>query len=201
VAAEPATVRGRPHGRIGYVFPTVVVRESSEYVALFQPRGTICKSMGGPRGGPGGRYLLEWDGTHHDVVFELETIHVHVPGDPFWVIRRWESAAYVGWYINLAAPWTRTSIGFDTEDHKLDITVADDMSAWRWKDEDGLAWMVDRGRYSPEQAATIRANGLVAVERMERREPPFHGDWSELKPDPSWGVPELAHAWDDVATR
>jgi hypothetical protein len=196
-----ATVRGRPQGRIGYVFPTVVIHDSPDLIALFQPRGTICKSMGGPRGGPGGRYLLEWDGTYRDEVFELNTIHVYVPGDPFWVIRRWEDTAYVGWYINLAAPWVRTSIGFDTEDHKLDIGVADDMSSWRWKDEDGLAWMVDQGRYTAEKAIQIREAGHAAISRMERRERPFHDDWSDLHPDPSWTTPEIAVGWNDVATR
>lgn len=123
------TVRGRPHRGIGYTFPAIVISDTRELIALFQPSGTICKAMGGPRGGPGGRYLLEWDGTHKDVVFSLNTVHVHVPGDGYWVVRQWNGTAHVGWFVNLAAPWTRTPIGFDTLDHKLDIEVADDLSA------------------------------------------------------------------------
>jgi hypothetical protein len=37
------------------------------------------------------------------------------------------------------------------------VAVADDLAAWRWKDEDGLAWMMERGLYSPEKAESIRA--------------------------------------------
>jgi hypothetical protein len=118
---------------------------------------TSCSSGAGS--GPEGRYLLEWDGTYRDVVFSLSTVHAQVPGDGYWVVRQWNGARHIGWLINLAAPWTRTPIGFDTLDHKLDIEVADDLSGWRWKDEDGLAWMIERGLYSPEKGEEIRAAG------------------------------------------
>jgi hypothetical protein len=113
---------------IGYTFPTIVLRDELDVVALFQPAGTVCKRAGGPRGGPRGRHLSSWDGTHEDVVFERNTVHVHVAGDGFWLIREWDGAGYTGWYINLASPWRRTPIGFDTLDHKLDIEVTDDLS-------------------------------------------------------------------------
>lgn len=193
------TVRGRPDRGVGYTWPAIVIRDGPEMIALFQPSGTVCKAMGGPRGGPGGRYLLEWDGTYRDVVFSLSTVHAHVPGDGYWVVRQWNGARHIGWLINLAAPWTRTPIGFDTLDHKLDIEVADDLSGWRWKDEDGLAWMIERGLYSPEKGEEIRAAGAAAVARMEARQPPFHDDWSTLVPDPNWPVPELAATWNTVA--
>jgi uncharacterized protein DUF402 len=141
-------IRSCPGGEIGYCFPAIVLRDTPAIVALFQPAGTVCKTRGGPRGGPGGRHLLEWDGTHRDVEFTRSTVHVHVPGDSFWVIREWDGDACVGWYINLSAPWVRTQVGFDTEDHTLDIEVADDMSAWWWKDEDGLARMIEHQPYS-----------------------------------------------------
>jgi hypothetical protein len=167
-------------------------------IALFQPAGTVCRHRGGRRGGPEDRYLVTWDGTFEDVVFRLNTVHVHVPGDAFWVIRQWNGDRNTGWYINLAAPWRRTSIGFDHEDHALDINVANDLSYWSWKDEDGLAWMIERGLYSSEKGVKVRAAGAAAVARMEARQPPFHDDWSTLVPDPHWPVPQLAVAWNAV---
>lgn len=189
-------MRGRPRGGIGYTFPAVVVCDRPDLIVLFQPPGTVCKRVGRPRGGPGWRYLLTRDGTFDDVVFEGTAAHAHVPGDDFWVIRGWDGSDYFGWYINLSAPWTRTPMGFDEEHHKLDIEVEDDLSSWRWKDEDGLAWMIQRGLYSHEKGGAIRAAGEAAVARMEARQVPFHADWSDLLPDLAWPIPKLADEWD-----
>jgi hypothetical protein len=190
------TVRSRPGGAIGYCFPAVVVADEASRTVLFQPVGTVCKCRGGSRGGPQGRSLLEWDGTHRDIAVGRTTVHVHLAGDPFWVIRGWDRGAPTGWYINLAAPWTRFALGFDTEDHTLDVVVADDRSSWRWKDEDELAWMVQRGAYSAEHADAIRRNGEAAIARLERREAPFDdGSWSALSIDVKWPRPSLPAAW------
>jgi hypothetical protein len=73
-------------------------------------------------------------------------------------------------------------------DHKLDIEVADDLSTWRWKDEDDLSWMIQRGLYSPEKGWAIRTAGWAAIARMEARQAPFQKDWSGMEPDSSWTV-------------
>jgi predicted RNA-binding protein associated with RNAse of E/G family len=75
------------------------------------------------------------------------------------VIRRWTGTRFEGWYINLAAPWRRTGIGFDTLDQILDVGVADDPSSWRWKDEDELAWAVQTGRCTRREAEDIKHHG------------------------------------------
>ena len=149
-------VRSRPIGKVGYTFPAIVVRDSPDLIALFQPAGTTCKRRTGERGGPKGRNMVAWDGSYEDVIPEISTIHVWVPGDAYWVIRHWNGDAFDGWYINLADPWQRTAIGFDTLDHLLDVVVAPDRASWRWKDEDELAWAVQRAQYAPEQAKEIR---------------------------------------------
>jgi uncharacterized protein DUF402 len=190
-------VRSWPAGVIGYCFPAIVVADDASRTALFQPAGTVCKRRGGARGGPQGRSLLEWDGTHRDVAVARTTVHLHLAGDPFWVIRGWDDCGPAGWYINLATSWTRFALGFDTEDHALDVVVADDRSSWRWKDEDELAWLVQRGAYSDEQADAIRRNGEAAVAHLERREPPFDDEsWSSLSVDTAWPRPSFAQGWD-----
>ncbi len=189
-------VRSRPGGDVGYCFPAIVVDDEPSRTVLFQPAGSVCKQRTGSRGGPKGRNLLEWDGSYRDVGFPHTTVHVQMAGDPFWVIRRWENGSIVGWYINLATPWIRSAPGFDTEDHVLDVVVADDRSSWSWKDEDELAWMVERGSYSQERAAEIWRNGEAAIDRLERREPPFDdATWSGLVIDPAGPVPLLPEGW------
>jgi hypothetical protein len=189
-------VRSRPDGDVGYCFPATVVADESARSVLFQPAGSVCMRRSGPRGGPQGRNLIDWDGSYRDVIVERSTVHMQLAGDPFWVIRGWEDGGIVGWYINLAAPWTRFALGFDTEDHMLDVVVADDRSSWSWKDEDELAWMVERGSYAPERADEIRRNGESAIDRLERREPPFDdATWSGIVIDPAGPIPVLPEDW------
>ena len=122
---------------------------------------------------------------------------MHRAGDPFWVIRGWEDGVVLGWYVNLASPWNRFPLGVDTEDHVLDVVVADDLSACQWKDADELAWMVERGAYTQDRADMIRRNGEAAIARLGRREPPFDdGSWSSVEIDPSWPLPSMPDGWD-----
>lgn len=190
-------VRSRPDGAVGYCFPAIVAADSATGTVLFQPAGTVCKRRRGPRGGPRGRNLVAWDGGHRDVTVDRSTVHMHLAGDPFWVIRGWNDAGLADWYINLASPWRRFGLGFDTEDHALDVLVADDRSSWRWKDEDELAWMVEQGAYTRDRADMIRRNGEAAIARLEGREPPFDDDtWSSVVIDPAWALPSLPEGWD-----
>jgi predicted RNA-binding protein associated with RNAse of E/G family len=191
-------VRSRPQGNVGYTFPATVVRDTLEWVVLFQPSGTTCKRRQGSRGGPNGRNLLVSDSSYVDVVSDRATFHAWVPDDHYWVIRRWTGSGFEGWYINLAAPWHRTAIGFDTLDQILDVEVADDLSSWRWKDEDELAWAVQTGRCTRREAEDIRRHGEEAVARMTTRSMPFHEAWPDLEPDPGWSVPSLPTGWERV---
>jgi hypothetical protein len=80
----------------------------------------------------------------------------------------------------------------------LDLTVAADLSAWAWKDEDELAWSVRVGKYSSEQAAAIRAEGVRVVRALETRAWPFDSDWSMWQPDPLWPIPTVPAGWADA---
>lgn len=120
------------------------------------------------------------------------------PGIRSGSFRAWNGAEYVGWYVNVAAPWRRTPIGFDTVDHILDIQVTDDLSDWSWKDQDELAWAVVHGQVSASKAEAIRQHGNDATARMNARAHPFHDDWSDTAPDPEWPIPVLPPAFMDV---
>jgi hypothetical protein len=71
--------------------------------------------------------------------------------------------------VNLAAPCRRTAIGFDTVDHILDIEVNDDLSDWSWKNENELAWAVERGLCLAAEAEATRRNRNDVITRMEAR--------------------------------
>ena len=56
-------VRSRPEGAVGYTFPAIVVCDTRELMALYQPSGSVCKRRNGERGGPNGRNMVSWDGS------------------------------------------------------------------------------------------------------------------------------------------
>ena len=64
---------------------------------------------------------------------------------------RWD---FLGWYVNLEAPATRTPIGYDTCDYHLDVVIAPDRLSWRWKDEDHIAAAVDHGLFTPSRSTS-----------------------------------------------
>ena len=92
--------------------------------------------------------------------------------------------------MNLEAAWQPFALGFDTEDHILDIWVERD-GTWRWKDEDELEVALETGFVTPEEAAAIRAEGERVVAEW-----PFPTGWEDWEPDPSWPVPRLPAGWD-----
>ncbi len=201
-AGDQVVWRSRPFGRIGYVMPVTVVVDTPALTVLFQAPGSICKRPRGPRAGPHGRSLLidQWDGAHEDRLwFGQPNLRLHIWGTSHTIIRSWNfvSECAEGWYINLEAPWRRTSIGFDTQDLVLDITVTDDCSSWAWKDEDELAWSINQGRFSKEQAAAIRAEGVRVIAALQTRAWPFQDDWFAWRPNLQWSIPIVTQNWAD----
>jgi predicted RNA-binding protein associated with RNAse of E/G family len=114
-----------------------------------------------------------------------------------WVTwgREGEARVFRGFYVNMEEPFRRTAIGFDTNDHMLDILVARDLT-WQWKDEDVLADWVGRGLYSAEFAAAVRAEGERVAANIDSRLPPFDDSWDLWTPPALTGRPELPATWD-----
>lgn len=118
------------------------------------------------------------------------------PGDAhdirlFWNEHDW---TFRGWYVNLQLPVRRIGIGFDTADHVLDVFVEPD-GTWRSKDEDELAAAVQIGRFTPDEAAAIRADGERVIDRIEARAWPFDAGYEHWRPDPAWAVPVIPDDW------
>jgi hypothetical protein len=189
---------------VGYVLCANVVRDTGTDVVIFQPPGSPGIRRLGPRGGPQGRSLLEqaWDGGYEQFVWNGPSmVRLHPQDAEFSVIRRWDPAAgrCEGWYVNLERRWRRTPIGFDSRDDVLDVVAPPDLSSWRLKDEDELAWSVRTGEFTAEEAAAIRATATDVIERIRARSWPFEETaWEELGPDPGWPTPALPPDWASV---
>jgi hypothetical protein len=191
--------RSRPGGAIGYTIAAIVVTDTPQATVLLQPTGAPIKRRAGQRGGARGRNLAQWDGTYEDRIWDgPPMLRLHAWGRAYSVLRAWDAThgCASGWYINLERGWRRTVIGFDSEDLTLDITVADDLSSWAWKDEDELAWYQETGLYSADDVAWIRAVGWEAVRDLETRVWPFDADWSQWRPNSRWPSPTIPTEWD-----
>jgi predicted RNA-binding protein associated with RNAse of E/G family len=110
----------------------------------------------------------------------------------------WSDAndAFSGYYIDLIEPFQRTPVGFDTRDHVLDIWIELDRRTWTWKDEDELAWQIEIGRMSQQEADAIRAEGVRAVNRVLGSTE--YEQWKGCRPDPSWTTPVFPSDWQTI---
>jgi predicted RNA-binding protein associated with RNAse of E/G family len=134
--------------------------------------------------------LASHDWSLRESVWRNDALRITRFGDAHSLWLFWRDGVFTGWYVNLQDPLRPTSLGWDTRDHTLDITVEPD-GTWSWKDEDHLAAAVARGRFSEEEARAIRAEGeRVIAER------PWPTGWEEWRPDPSWVRPQLPDGWD-----
>ena len=195
-SGDPILFRWLPQGRVSRIWPMTVVEDSPELVALFIRAGTPTKVRVRPDGAPldhsvpyAERFHSPWrlgDGHWHgnDMLMLTRPDAAHA----FWAF--YATGGELAWYVNLQAPLRRTGIGFDSEDHVLDITVGPDLS-WSWKDEDELEEAIRVGRFTAEQAGEIRREGERAVAAIEARAWPLDAGWEAWRPDPAWPAPTL----------
>jgi uncharacterized protein len=181
--------RGRPAGAL----PTRAVSTDGSLVLWLPPGAPVM------RPGIGGRFVREvsleerytlpwspiprpWEGDGALILGRPGRAHA------IWLL--WDGGAFAGWYVNLEAVWHPTRLGFDSEDHTLDLWIESDGS-WHWKDEDELAVAVEVGFFTPEQAAEFRAEGERVIAEW-----PFPTGWEEWRPDPSWPTPQVPADWE-----
>ena len=186
-------------GRIWSARPATVVRDADDLLMLYvtPPMRWMC-----PRA-PDGRWLrlpgTEWE-LGERVWESTRGLSFAWPGAPHAALLFWDEALVPRtWYVNLQEPLRRTEVGFDYMDEELDALVALDGSSWSWKDEDELAEAVRRGNISEARAAELPLEGEALVRRITGRSPPFDGEWTSWRPDPSWAVPELPAGWEAAA--
>ena len=186
--SSDAVLREVWHGRVWRAVACRIVDESPERTLLWFPRGVPVKFPARPDGSeiriPTGEWALA------DRPGRFDALALFRPGARHSV---WHFLGYDGslthWYVNFETPLTRTSIGFDYLDEKLDIVVEPD-GTWRLKDEDEL-----------EQAAALGLVDAAAVRAEAERvlaNPPWPTGWEEWRPDPAWSLPVLPESWNEV---
>ena len=194
---DAAVLRFLEHGG-GFAAAAVarVIEDGPDRSIVYWPAGSR-----GRNSGP----LIREDGSLRPLVrpemFDFEWTRRDVlclmyPAVPYsiwllWDVPQW---SFVGWYANLERPFRRTDIGFDLQDHELDVIVRPDLS-WYWKDEHHLKAAVEGGVFSEQMALDIRRAGEAAIARLERRDSPFNEPWPDWRPDPDWGPLELPENW------
>ena len=205
-------VRDRPglmHG-----FAHHVVEDRDDLLALWMPAGAERRFID----------LADRSNLVEPVAWRLDTVRLMFPGKPYGIFMFWTAAAssssaesleqpprngyftsranrppgtFLGWYVNLEAPFVRTAIGVDTSDNNLDVVVTPDF-AWRWKDEDQTQHWEDMGVFTRADTESFYAAGREVIADVEARRFPFDGSYLDYRPDPQWGIPQFHPDWDRV---
>ena len=183
---EHVVLRQLHRGRIWTAAPAVVVEDSPERAALWLPAGTS-----GFQGD--GEPFADWELTPRTWGGRGEILRLSPAGRAHSLVHFWRpDGSFRGWYVNLEEPVRPTRLGFDFEDHLLDLFVQPDRS-WEWLDEDELAAGLERGTIDEATAAAARAEGERVLAEW-----PFPTGWEQWRPDPAWRLPELPPGWDEL---
>lgn len=185
-------------GRIEICWPCRVVADRDEVVALFIAAGSPYKA--GPKKTAAEKRRQPRTALPPDeYVWRTDTLRLMFPGRSHSVSLSWGPAAeerrLLKYFVNMEEPFRRTAVGFDTQDHTLDIEVTPEL-AWRWRDEQELANHVTEGFYTAALAAAARLEGQSAIEAIVRREHECVRGWPEWSPPPAWTIPPFARGWD-----
>ena len=201
---EHILFRSVKDGKLHGALPVTVVRDDPELNVVYLAAGTPVRWPALPDGRdlrsipPEEAFRAGWTTVErawqgHGILMVTEPGAAH----SVWLFWQGPQRDFWGWYVNLQAPLRRTPLGYDSEDHTLDIWV-ERPREWEWKDEHELEAAVAVGYYTPEQAAEIRAEGERVVARIESWDSPFSDGWENWQPDGDWPLPELPADWDRV---
>lgn len=184
-------------GRIEICWPCRVVADRSDLVALFiaggssyraDPKKTAAQKSVAPRR-PTPERTDAW---------RNDTLRLMFPGRRHSVLLFWEGRGdlrrFVRYFVNMEEPFRRTPIGFDTQDHTLDVNVTPTLE-WQWRDESELESHVEHGFYTTDLAGAVRREGEQAIDEIVRGRHPCL-QWQSWAPNPEWATPAIPGGWD-----
>jgi hypothetical protein len=187
-----------PGARIEMVWPCRIVEERADLVALFIAAGSRYKA-GPKRTAAEKRAKPSPPLPPAEYVWRSDTLRLMFPGKAHSVLLFWANegndARFDRYFVNLEEPFRRTSLGFDTQDHTLDVIVNPDLS-WKWRDEEELDNHVREGFFSPKLASEIRAEGTRVIGEITSGSHPCLAGWNRWRPLPSWEIPSIPDGWD-----
>lgn len=197
---------GRHGVAVGFAVAGVVLADSPELSVVCTPLGSGVRTRSGEGAGPNGRLVLAdaWDGEYHERTWQGHAVvRVHRAGDP-WSVWRWhDGQEWVGeWYGNLESPWSRSALGFDSQDWALDVVCSGDPTgatwAVRYKDEDELAWLAQLGAMTAAEVAQAEDAGRRLTTVAAERGWPFDADWTPWVPAVSSTAVPMPVGWEHV---
>ena len=195
---DSVTLRGVGK-KVIWAYPAILAQDTPELIAYYLRAGTAGKNTSH-------RLLPDemLDADNIQIVdhrwARTDVLMLVVPGEAFSVyyMRETGTKNLECVYINMQAPIRRTSIGFDSMDHTLDVVIHPDMDQWRWKDEDEFEEAQRIGVYTLEQARQIRAAGEKAIELVLSQRRAMYEKWKLWEPNPKWDLPTLSPLWNRV---
>ena len=169
----------------------VVVQDSDDLLALYIPEGS---ELAYPEGDwPGGRH--PWEGKNrwrgHGVLQLQRPSEAHA----VWLFWQGAERSLGCWYVNLQAPFRRTAVGIDTQDHELDVVIQPN-GDWRFKDEEWLDRWIELGRWTQAEVDAIRAEGTRIAAELEAGRRWWSESWAGWRPDPAWRGGDLPAGWE-----
>jgi hypothetical protein len=185
-------------GRIEMCWPCRIVEDRDDLLALFIAAGSPYKA--GPKKTAAEKRLAARHSLPPDeYVWRSDTLRLMFPGRSHSVSLFWgpraQTSGLLKYFVNMEEPFRRTSVGFDTQDHTLDIEATPELT-WRWRDEQELTNHVTEGFYTAALASAARAEGERVIEAMRRRDHECVRGWSDWRLPPGWEVPRLVDGWD-----
>jgi hypothetical protein len=183
--------------RIEMCWPCRVVEDSDEVVALFIAAGSPYKA-GPKRTAKEKRAAPRLDTPPDEYIWRNDTLRLMLPGRCHSVSLSWSGDAgqrrLLKYFVNLEEPYRRTAVGFDTQDHTLDVEFTPDL-AWRWRDEAELENHVTEGFYTAALAEEVRAEGQRVIDAMLRGEH-ICLRWNIWTRNLEWPIPGFIGGWD-----
>jgi len=185
-------------GHIEICWPCRVVEDREDLVVLFIAAGSPYKA-GPKRSAAEKRRQPAGPLPPNEYVWRNDTLRLMLPGRSHSVSMFFGVEAgtrrLLKYFVNMEEPFRRTAVGFDTQDHTLDIEVTPEL-AWRWRDEAELANHVAEGFYTAELAAAAREEGSSAIEAILRLGHACTRGWPEWQPPAEWRAPAFVDGWD-----
>jgi hypothetical protein len=184
-------------GRIEMCWPCRVVADREDLLALFIAAGSPYKA--GPKKSAVEKRRQPRKALPPDeYVWRNDTLRLMVPSRSHSVSLSWGLDAgkrtLLKYFVNMEEPFRRTAVGFDTQDHTLDIEVTPELDC-RWRDEQELANHVTEGFYTSALATAARAEGERVIAAIERRDHECLRGWANWSPPPAWRVPDFLAGW------
>jgi hypothetical protein len=187
---------GPQRGCVTHASAAIVVEDSPTRLALFEPLGTDMRTG-----------QIDWatgafNGPHPQKRHTTDRLTIGTPGASHAVSLMFLGGGgpFICWYVDLQEPFRRVPDGIVTCDQALDIVIGPDR-AWRWKEEDHLARMVEMGWIAASRARALYEEGEAVIEAARRGAAPFDDRWVNWRPDPTWPTPSLPDDWAVVPSR